>query len=65
MLTTAHYLSSHYIRQVATLSQGTYFGEGLLISQPRSNTVQASTFCDLFSLTRSALEEVRGRRWDS
>ena len=43
---------------VAKLRDGNYFGEALLINKPRSNTIQAHTFCDLFSLTRAALEEV-------
>lgn len=44
--------------RVAKLRHGDYFGEGLLISKPRGNTVQATTFCDLFSLTRTALAEI-------
>eukprot|EP00962_Isochrysis_galbana_P046106 scaffold18426_cov101-Isochrysis_galbana.AAC.1 len=44
--------------KVAKLRQGDYFGEGLLINRPRTNAVRASTFCDLFTLTRAALEEV-------
>lgn len=43
---------------VAKLRQGNYFGEAVLVQQPRYNTVQASTFCDLFSLTKLALTEV-------
>ena len=43
---------------VAKLRQGNYFGEALLIRKPRSNSIQANTFCDLFALTRDALEEV-------
>ena len=43
---------------VAKLRQGSYFGEGLIVSKPRTATVQARTFCDLFTLTRRALNEV-------
>jgi len=44
--------------KVAKLRQGDYFGEGLLINRPRTNSVRAATFCDLFTLTRNVLEEV-------
>ena len=43
---------------VAKLRQGNYFGEALIVNKPRAATVQASTFCDLFMLTRRALTEV-------
>ena len=43
---------------VAKLRQGNYFGEALIVNKPRAATVQASTFCDLFTLTRRALTEV-------
>ena len=43
---------------VAKLRQGNYFGEALIISKPRAATIQANTFCDLFTLTRAALVEV-------
>jgi CRP-like cAMP-binding protein len=44
--------------KVATLRQDDYFGEGLLINRPRTSAVRTATFCDLFTLTRAALEEV-------
>ena len=43
---------------VAKLRQGNYFGEALLSAQPCASTIQARTFCDLFTLTRRALIEV-------
>ena len=43
---------------VAKLRQGNYFGEALLSAKPCASTIQARTFCDLFTLTRRALMEV-------
>lgn len=43
---------------VAKLRQGNYFGEALLSEKPCASTIQARTFCDLFTLTRRALVEV-------
>ena len=43
---------------VGKLRQGNYFGEGLLSAKPCASTIQARTFCDLFTLARRALVEV-------
>lgn len=43
---------------VGKLRQGNYFGEALLSAKPCASTIQARTFCDLFTLARRALVEV-------
>jgi voltage-gated potassium channel len=43
---------------VGKLRQGDYFGEALLSAKPCASTIQARTFCDLFTLARRALVEV-------
>ena len=43
---------------VGKLRQGNYFGEALLSAKPCASTIQARTFCDLFTLARRALMEV-------
>jgi CRP-like cAMP-binding protein len=48
---------------VGTLEAGSYFGEyGCLLGEPRTATVVALSFCELYSLSRSNLEEV-GEHW--
>jgi hypothetical protein len=43
---------------VSTLHQGQHFGEyGCLLGQPRSATIVALEFCELYSLTRDDLME--------
>jgi voltage-gated potassium channel len=44
---------------VATLSEGSFFGEmALLSSEPRSNTVRALDYCDLYVLGREEFDKV-------
>jgi voltage-gated potassium channel len=44
---------------VATLSDGNFFGEmALLTSRPRSNTVRALDYCNLYTLDREKFDEV-------
>jgi CRP-like cAMP-binding protein len=41
-------------KQVRTMGEGDFFGEmGLLLSQPRTATVRATTACDLFALDKA------------
>ena len=43
---------------LAELGDGQFFGEGALLSdRPRSATVRALTYCDLYSLEREAFQE--------
>lgn len=44
---------------VATLTDGSFFGEIALLERiPRSADVRASTYCDLYTLEKSSLDEV-------
>jgi voltage-gated potassium channel len=44
---------------IATLSDGDFFGEmALLENQPRTATVRAIDYCDLYTLDRAQFEEV-------
>ena len=44
---------------VATLTDGDFFGEfALLTSEPRSNTVVASAYCNLYSVNRESFDRV-------
>jgi CRP-like cAMP-binding protein len=44
---------------VATLGEGAYFGEiSLLLSEPRTATVRASQYCDLYQLDKSDFTRV-------
>ncbi len=44
---------------VATLADGNFFGEmALLTSQPRSNTVRALDYCNLYTLDRERFDRV-------
>lgn len=48
---------------VSSLGQGQHFGEyGCLLSQPRTSTIVALEFSELYSLTRDNLMEVY-RQW--
>eukprot|EP00873_Tetraselmis_striata_P006068 jgi/Tetstr1/426332/TSEL_016645.t1 len=45
--------------EIVTLNKGNYFGEiGLLLHAPRSATVAAISDCEVYVLTKTALEEV-------
>ena len=47
------------IRLIGYLHGGDYFSEySCLLGEPRTATVVASTFCELYSLTRADLEQV-------
>lgn len=44
---------------IATLGDGSFFGElALLTSRPRSNTVRAVNYCNLYALNRESFERV-------
>jgi voltage-gated potassium channel len=44
---------------VATLSDGNFFGEmALLTSKPRSNTIRALDYCNLYTLDRDSFDRV-------
>lgn len=44
---------------IATLTDGDFFGEfALLDSEPRSNTVVAREYCNLYSLGRESFNQV-------
>ena len=56
---TVEVLSLDESEVVATLRDGDFFGEGaLLTSQPRSNTVRAVDYCNLFALNREHFNQV-------
>lgn len=46
-------------RQLTTISKGDFFGEiALFLNEPRTATVIAKTYCDLYILSKSAFEQV-------
>ncbi|MDX1469585.1 MAG: ion transporter [Acidimicrobiia bacterium] len=56
---TVEVLSRDESEVVATLKDGDFFGEGaLLTSLPRSNTVRAVDYCNLFALNREHFDHV-------
>lgn len=56
---TVEVLSHDESEVVATLKDGDFFGEvALLTSQPRSNTVRAVDYCNLFALNREHFHHV-------
>ncbi|MCB1325856.1 MAG: ion transporter [Leptospiraceae bacterium] len=53
-------IDAHTIKQI--LGKGSYFGETALVTnEPRSATVRARTYCDVYSLSRSMFDEALER----
>lgn len=56
---TVDVLGTDKTTPIATLTEGSFFGEIALMEKiPRGADVRASTYCDLYTLSRAALEHV-------